>query len=232
MAKGPRGQVRVENSTYRKLVAAMQPRFHKMFQEVVENRHSVMAVYSTALQPVRDSMDDLRRIIDAERITAARYGYNRISGIVGDRRSREFFDPAGKTDSSSATRMFLERVRRDLARELYFDQDETLGGSLDRISRRIARVLDSELARLSRINAAYGESFGAFRKLDELRVPAKMWWTMEDERVRHSHVTLHNQVVGLYDYFENGLLYPGDVMHGSPRDWMNCRCYLLPAERS
>ena len=229
--RGPRGQVRIENATNRRLIAAMQPHFRKMVSELIHSRHTVLAMYSIALQPIRDSKDELRRIIDEERLKAARYGRNRIARAMGEREVPGFDDPTQKMDAGPAVQMFVNRVYRDLARETYFSEDESEVETLDRIVDRIRRVLDSELLRLSRLNAAYGESFGAYYALTTFGADGKRWVTAHDEDVRESHAGLHMSVVPIYDEFENGLLYPGDVMHGGPGDWMNCRCWLVPANR-
>lgn len=58
-----------------------------------------------------------------------------------------------------------------------------------------------------------------------------IWQTMEDERVRPSHVECGDQgEVPLGKPFKNGLLYPGDP-NGGAAEVCNCRCYLIGGRR-
>lgn len=60
----------------------------------------------------------------------------------------------------------------------------------------------------------------------------KQWLTMEDDKVRKSHMLCGEQgAIKLNSRFTNGLLYPGDP-DGGPEEVCNCRCYLLPVRRA
>lgn len=55
----------------------------------------------------------------------------------------------------------------------------------------------------------------------------KIWVTMADERVRHSHALCEAQgAIPLDHKFTNGLRFPGDP-EGPASEVINCRCYLL-----
>ena len=54
----------------------------------------------------------------------------------------------------------------------------------------------------------------------------KTWVTMQDNRVRHTHVEVDGETIGIFDYFEVGnskMLYPKDA-NGSGEEVINCRC--------
>jgi len=56
----------------------------------------------------------------------------------------------------------------------------------------------------------------------------KTWITMRDDRVRETHVPMHDVTVGSLETFDVGgfdLLYPGQPV-GPPEIWINCRCKL------
>lgn len=56
----------------------------------------------------------------------------------------------------------------------------------------------------------------------------KTWITMRDDRVRETHVPMHDVTVGSLETFNVGgfdLLYPGQPI-GPPEIWINCRCTL------
>ena len=54
----------------------------------------------------------------------------------------------------------------------------------------------------------------------------KQWITMEDERVRPTHVKCGSQgPVALDGKFSNGLRFPGDPQ-GPASETCNCRCWL------
>ena len=77
--------------------------------------------------------------------------------------------------------------------------------------------------------ATYGDA--QRRLLTQAGFITKVWTTMEDDRVRPSHVLCGNQgEVPMDKPFANGLQYPGDP-HGGPEETVNCRCWLTGGRR-
>ena len=77
--------------------------------------------------------------------------------------------------------------------------------------------------------ATYGSA--QIRLLKTAGFMTKIWATMEDERVRPSHVECGEQGAVLMDKpFINGLMYPGDPK-GPPEEIINCRCWLVGGQR-
>lgn len=72
--------------------------------------------------------------------------------------------------------------------------------------------------------ATYGAA--ELRVLQRAGFKTVRWVTMEDERVRKSHVECGEQApVKLGRSFVNGLRFPGDP-NGGPEEIINCRCWL------
>lgn len=77
--------------------------------------------------------------------------------------------------------------------------------------------------------AAYGKAM--FDTLKAAGFETKVWTTMEDDKVRPSHVECGNQgEVPMGQRFANGLMYPGDPS-GGPEEVCSCRCWLVGGRR-
>lgn len=77
--------------------------------------------------------------------------------------------------------------------------------------------------------ATYGNAM--MRLLQQAGFAEKVWSTMEDDRVRESHVECGNQgPVPMDKPFANGLMYPGDP-RGGPEETCGCRCWLTGGRR-
>lgn len=60
----------------------------------------------------------------------------------------------------------------------------------------------------------------------------KTWRTMKDSRVRHTHIKLGEQKIGIFEHFNVGkaqMMFPRDTSLGAnafPEEIINCRCSL------
>lgn len=60
----------------------------------------------------------------------------------------------------------------------------------------------------------------------------KVWRTMKDNRVRHTHVRLDEKKIGIFEHFNVGeaqMMFPRDTSLGAdafPEEIINCRCSL------
>ena len=66
----------------------------------------------------------------------------------------------------------------------------------------------------------------AFHTIQDLGIEKKQWSSSEDMRVRPSHASVNGEIVGINEYFSNGLLYPCDP-DGPADEVCNCRCSVL-----
>ncbi len=76
--------------------------------------------------------------------------------------------------------------------------------------------------------AGYGAA--QLRALTQAGYTSKLWVTVGDDRVRHSHASQDNEERPIDQPFSNGLQYPGDP-NGGPEDNCGCRCWLTGGEK-
>ena len=66
-----------------------------------------------------------------------------------------------------------------------------------------------------------------FMNAERLGYMYKTWLTFGDEKVRPTHRKQQGMTIMLPDRFPNGLLYPADTSTGNPKEYVNCRCFLM-----
>lgn len=87
----------------------------------------------------------------------------------------------------------------------------------------------AERIAVTEINSAQNEgTFRAYQRNVNLNTEYHQWWTARDNRVRPDHIERQGEIVRVGDYFGNGLQFPGDRSHGKPKDWIWCRCTIVP----
>ncbi len=93
--------------------------------------------------------------------------------------------------------------------------------------------LSEERAMLLAANEA--NSVGNYREQVEMIKNGyrfKTWRTMKDNRVRHTHVRLDENKIGIFEHFDVGdaqMMFPRDTSLGAdafPEEIINCRCSL------
>lgn len=112
---------------------------------------------------------------------------------------------------------------REAARKEAMGETET-ARTLHQIAENQSGVMSSTEAQVT-----YGSV--QIDRLKRAGFKTKIWQTMEDERVRPSHVDCGEQgAIDLDKPFVNGLQFPGDP-NGGPEEVCNCRCWLIGASR-
>lgn len=237
----PRGQSIVENAIIRKLISIFQKVLKSVLRLLRATRSRSFVHTTEILQPIRDALESVSQVLYTHSQDAMRYGANRVRRSFGDFSSGGVEEEVRGDEALARSREqaeFLvnriveriEDVMLTLETDTHFDPPTTareLEASV--VEDEMGSIMDYEIKSLARRNAVASENAGAFREMERRGVAGKRWKTREDERVRHSHEELHNSVVPLYDFFDNGLQFPGDLLHGDPGDWMNCRCWIIPA---
>jgi SPP1 gp7 family putative phage head morphogenesis protein len=108
-------------------------------------------------------------------------------------------------------------------------QDEA---SIDTIARDLDKGFEEfsthrayRIARTEVVAASnYGSQVAAEEAAEEVGSMTKEWIDSMDDRVRDKHRAMRGEVVGLYEKYSNGLMYPGDMANGSASDVIHCRC--------
>lgn len=233
--KRPRGQSIVENAIIRKLISIFQKVLKSVLRLLRATRNRSIVHTTEILQPIRDALESVSQVLYTHSQDAMRYGANRVRRSFGDFSSggveEEVRGDEALARSREQAEFFIGQLVEDIDRALA--QSEILGrdefSEEDTLGTILGPIMDHRIKSLARRNAVASENAGAFREMERRGVAGKKWKTREDERVRHSHEELHNSVVPLYDFFDNGLQFPGDLLHGGPEQWANCRCWIIPA---
>lgn len=188
------------------------------------------------LQHIFEAEGEYKDILGLEATQAARYGRNRViselqrMGVgIGftdfSRRVQELIDEHVFTASQHT----INRVVGDVMSNLAQSYEDGLG--IDDAAVELRKVFqamqDYELRRVARTEINSFQNEGAYLTEKELGVRYHMWYTAEDERVRSEHVDLHGEIVPVGEPFSNGLYHPGDRA-GDIKEWINCRCRLVP----
>lgn len=129
----------------------------------------------------------------------------------------------------------LNRVDKLVMSNISQSYEEGLGidEAKDRLTVKYNGLKTWEAARIARTELNSAQNDAAYDMCNELGCEYQQWWTAEDERVRDGrkgtadHRSLHGKIVRIGTRFSNGLLYPGD-RQGSIKEWINCRCTLIP----
>ena len=188
------------------------------------------------LQHIFEAEGEYKDILGLEATQAARYGRNRViselqrMGVgIGftdfSRRVQELINEHVFTASQHT----INRVVGDVMSNLAQSYKDGLG--IDDAAVELRKVFqamqDYELRRVARTEINSFQNEGAYLTENELGVRYHMWYTAEDERVRSEHVDLHGEIVPVGEPFSNGLYHPGDRA-GDIKEWINCRCRLVP----
>jgi hypothetical protein len=202
-------------------------------------RQAMTAGLERGENPTRTALDIVGRL---DRATGKREG-----GIVGLTAAQEGFVENARTELASgepeALRRYLSRVRRDkrfdkavqkaIAAETPLPA-ETQDKALAQYKNRLLKLRGDMIGRteaLTALRAAKHESYlqavdaGTIAESDIRRT----WKSAGDLRVRHTHIGLNGDTVGLREPFRSPsgarLMYPGDTSLGAPAsEIVACRC--------
>jgi len=107
------------------------------------------------------------------------------------------------------------------------------GEGIPKMAKRITKDLEQNANNAVRIartetTRAMGEARQAtFKEAEDMGIEIqKRWVSTSDDRTRHSHARLNNEIVDNDGKFSNGLEYPGD-QSGPAEEVINCRCTMI-----
>lgn len=96
---------------------------------------------------------------------------------------------------------------------------------IDRIQQTYAGYDEARATMIARTEVHSATQHGTFAGYQQAGSPIKIWVTVGDARVRHSHASVDGQEKPINTPFSNGLMYPGEM--GAPAsEVINCRCSL------
>ena len=111
-------------------------------------------------------------------------------------------------------------------------QGVLLGDSIDTIAKRLKNVTNQDInssIRTARTLTTACENLGRMRSYERaigLGIKLKkIWIATNDNRTRHSHALLDEEMVEVEEEFSNGCKFPGDP-DGKPSEIYNCRCSM------
>jgi len=104
------------------------------------------------------------------------------------------------------------------------------GEGTPQIAQRIRGVMDASSKRantIARTGVIGSINTGQFDQYQENMVEFKQWLTAGDSKVRPSHAQVHMKIVPIDEFFDNGMMHPGDSS-ASAGKLVNCRCSIAP----
>lgn len=138
--------------------------------------------------------------------------------------------------SFTASETTMNRVDKDINSILTdgYKSGKGIPHVRDQINKRFNQLADWEAQRIARTEIHNAHQMGIINTYNELGIQYVQWSSTHDTRTRGNkpsdkanHVKLDGEIIPLGGTFSNGLEYPGDTK-GPLREWMNCRCSLIP----
>lgn len=150
----------------------------------------------------------------------------------------ELRGPVGNAtrDFVSDTARYLSNIHRDVARDLLKDISEAQSRGIrhealvDLLKLRFPQVVNSKIKMLARTGVSSTSTALTRARSNYLGLPAFVWESSEDQRVRPSHRAMNGVVILWDDLPSPELLFrhKGNLGKYAPGDCPNCRCYPRP----
>lgn len=128
-----------------------------------------------------------------------------------------------------ASDRIMTRLQGDVSKTLSDAYAEGLGPDAiaQRLRDELGNLTETESTRIARTEVNSAQNMSSFDQLRQARIDYHQWWTVEDNKVRDSHIEMHGEIVKVGELFSNGLRFPGDKS-GPIEEWINCRCVAVP----
>lgn len=129
----------------------------------------------------------------------------------------------------AASRRTMDKMTKDISGVL----DNALGSSMtpqelaQELEEYFVDMKQGELLRIAQTELASAQNLAQYKELQAVGIEYHQWITVDDDKVRSSHMELHGEIVKVGEPFSNGLRYPGDKS-GPIEEWINCRCIAVP----
>lgn len=139
---------------------------------------------------------------------------------VSDKIMNNTFEASDKVKSRVTNE--INNVLADAYRDGLGREDVT-----KKINEKFTQLKTYESRRIAVTEINSNRNVANYAQIQNDGVKYKQWVTAEDGRVRPTHIDLNGHIVRTDSNFSNGLAHPGDK-NGPIREWVNCRCVLLP----
>lgn len=143
--------------------------------------------------------------------------------------------PALTTALSKKAYVFAEVITQTTFKNLVdtlsagINAGEGIGDLTSRVKDVYGAVPDYRANMIARTETTYANNTGMLDMFQQSDVvQGKEWISTLDERTRETHAAQNGEIVGVNDFFSDGLRYPGDE-NGDVEEIINCRCVLGPA---
>lgn len=145
--------------------------------------------------------------------------------------SRNYIETQTASEIRDITETTQKQIRNDIVSGL--QAGETRRQMAERIKTTMGITSTSRAEMIAETESHNALSAGSFETAVSAELGSKTWNTVGDEAVRGNkpkdranHVMLNGNTVPINDFFDNGLLFPGDSANGSAADVIRCRCFL------
>jgi len=132
-----------------------------------------------------------------------------------DKKVRVFSEQINETTFKTLKEQFAES----------FAEGETRRQLIKRIQDTYGNIKETRAKTIARTEVHSVSQTGTFAGYKQSGLQTKIWVTVEDADVRPTHASLDGDEIPINQYFDNGLLYPGDPQ-GHPSETVNCRCVI------
>ena len=121
------------------------------------------------------------------------------------------------------TETTYEKLKGEFAISL--GEGESRKDLIKRIEETYVDITKARATTIARTEVHGATQYGTFEGYKQAGVGIKIWVTVGDSHVRHSHASQDGQERPMNSPFDNGLLMPGDPA-GDASEVINCRCSI------
>lgn len=136
---------------------------------------------------------------------------------------RSWLDNRANLFASEITHTTFEKLKDQFSES--FEAGESRQDLIDRIMNTYEGFTEKRATTIARTEVHAAMQKGTFEGYRQVNAPIKIWVTVGDGNVRHTHAAQDGDEVPFKQSFANGLMFPGDP-EGPASEVINCRCSI------
>lgn len=136
---------------------------------------------------------------------------------------RTWLDNRAHLFAREITHTTFEKLKDQFSQSI--DAGESRQELIDRIMTTYDGFTEKRATTIARTEVHAAMQKGTFEGYRQVNVPIKIWVTVGDADVRHTHAAQDGDEVPFNQPFANGLMFPGDP-EGPASEVINCRCSI------